>query len=203
MAARTPIPTGTPDESRTRASGWQSAGWGWIAAIVVAIIAIVVVGALILIDDDAADDALPALGATSSSVSEIVGDPDALLDERVTTSGRVEELLTDRAFAIGSDLATGSVLVLMDPASTVAGYGIGAPGVAPLPAGEVYDEGDVVQVTGTIREFDRDALSDELGLVLNDEIFDRWEGNPALVIERLDVATVGGRPTVIETAPPA
>lgn len=203
MAARTPIPTGTPDGSRTRESGWRGSGWGWIVALVVAIIAVVTVGALILMENDADAEPQPALGSTSRSISEIINDPEAVMDERVTTSGRVEELLTDRAFAVGSDLATGSVLVLMEPTTSVFGYGIGAPGVPPLPAGEAYDVGDVVQVTGTIREFDRDSLSDELGLVLNDQIFDTWEGDPALVIQRLDVATVGARPVVVETAPPA
>jgi hypothetical protein len=34
-------------------------------------------------------------------------------------------------------------------------------------------------------------MSEELGLVLNDTLFDPWADEPALVVDRLDVATVG------------
>jgi hypothetical protein len=124
-----------------------------------------------------------------------------MLGEGVILTGRIDELLTDRALAVGSDVAPEDVLVLIEPEAFVRGYGLGT-GAVPYPVGETYVVGDVVQVSGTVREFDRDELSDELGIVLNDELFDAFDGDMALVIDRLDVATVGG-PLVITSPAPA
>ncbi len=138
----------------------------------------------------------------TASVADIVDDPAALMDDRVVVTGRIEELLTDRALAIGSDTAADDVLVLLAPSALIRGYGLGTTTGIPLPVGATYEQGDVVQFAGTLREFDREALSEDLGLVLNDELFDRWSDDPALVIDRLDVATVG-RPLLLKTAAPA
>jgi hypothetical protein len=174
-------------------SGPLGIDWGWWAAL--ALLAVVAIVAAILVLG--ADDGDPVV--STASVAEIVDDPDAMIDERVTTSGRVQELLTDRALSIGSDLADDDLLVLMESSASVGGYGLGGTSV-PLPVGQTYEPGDVAQFQGTLREFDRDALSDELGLVLNDELFDAWADRPALVVDRLDVTTVGR--LLVPSAPP-
>lgn len=176
-------PIGAATSPATR-SGPIGIDWSWWIAL--ASLAVVVVFGAILVFGDGGQ------GPTVSivSVAEIVDDPDALTGERVVTSGRVQELLTDRALSIGSDLAGSDLLVLIESGAFVGGYSLGVSSV-PLPVGEAYEPGDVAQFQGTLREFDRDALSDELGLVLNDELFDTWADRPALVVDRLDVTTMG------------
>lgn len=199
MTNRTPVPAapltddgrhdqGSPPPQR---SGWRSISWGWWAAVALLVI-VVILGALFLLGGDGDDAGL----AQTASLAEVVEDRDQWLDERVVVSGRVNELLTTRALAIGSDLAEEDLLVLIDPTGVIRGYGL-ATGAVPYPVGDIYEVGDVVQVTGVVREFDRDALAEELGLVLNDELFDPYEGQMALVIDRLDVATVGTAPIVV------
>lgn len=175
-------------------SGWRGISWGWWAALAIFVVGIIIVGVLLLFDDDA-----PA--RETASVNDIVEGGDEMTGEDVILTGRIDELLTDRAVVIGSDVAPEDVLVLIEPEAFVRGYGLGT-GAVPYPVGETYEVGDVVQVSGTVREFDRDELSDELGIVLNDELFDGYTGDMALVIDRLDVATVGG-PLVITSPAPA
>lgn len=206
MTARNPIPTAPlTDDGRAystyptgddpRRGNWRNLSWGWWLALALGA-AVIIIGAALLFGGDA-----PAETQTAS-VADIVDDPAALMDDRVVVTGRIEELLTDRALAIGSDTAADDVLVLLAPTALIRGYGLGTTTGIPLPVGETYEQGDVVQFAGTLREFDREALSEDLGLVLNDELFDSWSDDPALVIDRLDVATVG-RPLLLETAAPA
>jgi hypothetical protein len=158
--------------------------WGWWVAL--AAIALAIVLGAVLMLGGSNTDTTQTVGAAA-----IVTEPGAYEGDRVVVTGRIDELLTDGAIAVGSDMAPEDLLVLIEPSAYVGGYGIGAPMAAPLPMGTTYEPGDVVQVAGTVRAFDADTMSDELGLVLNDELFADWEGQPALVIDRLDVATVG------------
>lgn len=186
-AAGDPQPPGDPRPSPRLAGITPSApfgiGWGWWAAGAAIIFALILGAALIL-----GDTPQPT---SSVGAAAIVAEPAAYEGDRVVVSGRIDELLTDRVVAMGSDLAEDDLLVLLQPTAFVGGYGIGAPMAAPLPGGEAYEPGDVIQVTGTVRDFERDQMADELGLVLNEELFNAWEGAPALVAERLEVATVG------------
>lgn len=195
MTTRTPIPVGTPGADgprqdprsrrwRAREGGWLGISLGWWTAIAMAVIGAILVGALIASDGGTS-------GVTTRSVMDIATDPRADLGEQVVVTGRIDELLTDRAVVLGSDLTSDEVLVLVDPTAYLGGYGIGTGYSRPMPAGEVYDQGDVAQFTGTLHEFDREELSADLGLVLNDELFDAWEGALTIVVDRLDVATVG------------
>jgi hypothetical protein len=62
-------------------------------------------------------------------------------------------------------------------------------------SGLVGDQDDV-RFTGVVDEFDREQVADELGIVLNDALFERWEGEPSIVVDRLELepvtATVAG-----------
>ncbi|MEX1295737.1 MAG: hypothetical protein AB1Z67_06160 [Candidatus Limnocylindrales bacterium] len=141
--------------------------------------------AVLLVLDDGLEPT-QTVGAAS-----IVAEPAEYEGDRVAVTGRIDELLTDRVVTVGSDLAADDLLVLMAPNAFVGGYGVGVPMTVPLPAGEAYEPGDVVQFAGTVRYFDRLAMSEQLGLTLNPALFDAWDGKPALVADRLDVATVG------------
>ena len=169
----------------TRRSGPGGIAWGWWAALAVLVIAVIIIGAMLLVDGDQREELTPR------SIAELVAEPSEHVGERVAVTGRVEALLTDRALAIGSDLAQDDLLVLIDTGAAISGYAYPRTAIIPVPAGEFYEVGDVAQFVGEVREFDRVALAEELDLVLNEELFAAWEGKPVAVMDRLDVATLG------------
>lgn len=158
--------------------------WGWWVALAALAVALIL-GALLVFGGSEENT------TQSVTTAAVVAEPDEYRGDRVVVTGRIDELLTDGAMTMGSDLAPSDLLVLVEPSAFVGGYTLGVPMVPPLPVGTAYESGDVVQVAGTVRDFDRAAMSEELDLVLNDELFDTWEGEPVLVVDRLDVATVG------------
>lgn len=158
-------------------------GWGWWVALVAVVLA-ALLAALLALDD--------GLEPTRTvGVAAIMAEPAAYEGDRLVVSARIDELLTDRVVTVGSDLAADDLLVLIAPNAFVGGYGVGVPMSVPLPAGQAYEPGDVVQFAGTVRAFDRDTMSEDLGLVLDDELFGPYDDEPALVADRLDVTTVG------------
>jgi hypothetical protein len=188
-------PPAVSGSSRPNATSRERRGW-W-AAVIVFVAAVMIIGAVWLL----ADADVGAEEHTASSVAAIVLDPAAHLGERVIVTARVEDLLTDRVLAVGSDLIANDLLVLVDAGASIYGYAAAPGALPPVPTGQFYDVGDVAQFAGVVREFDRAVLTEELGLVLNPELFDAWEGTPALVMDRLDVAIVRSLATIETPAP--
>jgi len=129
----------------------------------------------------------------AASVRDILATPQQYLGQRVVVSGRVDELLTHRALTLGSDLSVGSLPVLIETSALVNGDDLG--GVVPLGHGQIYQEQDFVQFLGTVETFDRESLGTRLDIVLNEDLFGDLEGQPVLLVERLDVAALGAVPT--------
>lgn len=179
----------------TRSSGPGGIHRGWWAALAVLLIAVIAIGAMLLVDGEQREEFTPR------SIAELVTEPSQHIGERVAVTGRVDELLTDRALAIGSDLAEDDLLVLINTDATIRGYAYPRTAVIPVPAGEFYEVGDVVQFIGEVRDFDRDALAEELDLVLNDELFATWDGRPVVIMDQLDVATLGTLEPPVTPAP--
>lgn len=171
-------------------AGWRTLGplWWLVAGLGLFVL---LVAALWFAFDDGAQ------GTRNLSVSDVVEDGDSMVGEQAVLTGRIDELLTDRALAVGSDLAAADVLVIVSPDALVRGYGLATGGSLPLTVGETYETGNVVQFSGTVQEFDRARMIDEYDIVLNEEIFAQYEGEPALVVDRLDVATYG-RPMLVD-----
>lgn len=78
---------------------------------------------------------------------EIYGDLDTFEDEQITVRGIVTEVVTDNLLRIEAEEGSGDELV-----------------VAFVPDGAVPEPGTEVQVTGVVREWDRAAIGDELGI---------------------------------------
>ena len=143
---------------------------GIVAAAVFAIVALVG-GALVIRAIGAERAARPAAGAT---VREIADDPARYYGQRVTVSGAVDTLIGPRAFTIGGRRFLGGqdlLIVGRDPLPTVAERP-GTPGPAPA---------DVVQVTGTVRQFGLAAFERELGADLDDAELANRAGQPAIL----------------------
>lgn len=190
-------PTASPNLPPPAVSGSSRERRGWWAAVIVLVAAVLIIGAVWLLADAGAG----AEEHSASSVAAIVLDPAANLGERVIITARVEELLTDRVLAVGSDLIADDLLVLIEAGASIYGYAAAPGAPPPVPTGQFYDVGDVAQFAGVVREFDRAAMAEELGLVLNPELFDAWDGKPALVMDRLDVAIVRSLATIETPAP--
>lgn len=146
---------------------------------------------------------VPIQQLRSTSLGLILQEPATHEAERVVVSGRVERLLTDSVMTLGSDLVDGEVLVLTPPGVFLGPAGGVGPGVggAAAPVGGVggvggaglFLEGQFVQVTGTVRAFDSTTMSEEFGLVLAPDLFEPFEGAPAIITEAFDIAFHGAQ----------
>lgn len=88
---------------------------------------------------------------------------DAYVGQEVTVSAEVSETLSDDTFVIAGEAGT-----TVDPLLIVEDQEI-----PPL------DEGQVVQLTGTVQQgFDIAATEEELGIDLKDELYADYEGQP-------------------------
>lgn len=158
----------------------RSGGGAWLAAMVAIVAIAAVVGWVIVAWED--DD--PAGADIGATASEIVDDPSDWYGRFVAVSGEVDDIgpafargIRDierggptRAFSIG---AGGERLLIVD---------INRAG--PLPV----DEGERVQVTGTVRQFipqDFDGAFD-VDLFGSDGWFEAFEGRPAIVATSID-----------------
>lgn len=60
------------------------------------------------------------------------------------------------------------------------------PNIVDSPENEEVGEEDIVQITGTVQEFESVTnLEDELGTELDDQIFEDYEGEPVVVAEQI------------------
>jgi hypothetical protein len=132
------------------------------------------------------DDEEPAGPEAGITLSELASDPEGLFGSRVVVSGEVndvvggEDVVTPEAGA-----ATGFVMGEGDQSVLVLGSRI--PQLAALGTNADIADGDVVQVTGTVREFDLAALEEDLGADLADEEFAAYEGRPVLMASAVNL----------------
>ena len=106
-------------------------------------------------------------------------------DETVSLTGEVDEILTESALTVTGGGSGGPLLVLLTPATIVNGTATTLGGQPGGIAGVVPPEG-TVQLVGTVDTFDSDALAERLGIVLNDELFAPWQGEPVLIAGQVE-----------------
>jgi hypothetical protein len=201
----------TPNDPMTtgRPAGDDRGGIGlaWVLVGILAVIIILLVAWWLW-----QGGATPAQTLRGASLGAIIEQPAEHEGDRVVVSGRVERLLTENAMTLGSDLVEGELLVVTPPGAFVngaggaAGAGGGGLGGVAAPAGGgagtgLFLEGQFVQITGTVRQFDSAQMTEEWGLVLAPELFEQFEGGPVLVTEFFDIAVLGvgaGAPIELE-----
>lgn len=172
-------PTGeTPEtDTRDRREGIGGVSWSWILAAILAIVIVLLIGWWLWLGGDS-----PVSETRSMSLGAIL-EEDALEDERVVVSGQVERLLTENALTLGNDFVESELLVLTPPGAFVSPGGAAVPGsMAP------FLEGQFVQITGIVRTFDAEGITEDYGLVLAPELFGPFEGEPAVITEVFDIA---------------
>jgi hypothetical protein len=176
-------------KERLEASGY-GALWIWaLAILVVAFLAAALFGQTRRSDAGEAGAEIPA----GLSVSEVAGNPETYAGSLVTVAGDLEEVVSPNALRIGGGIAGGDGLLVI---------GLGD---FPTRLGSAMEQEEaVLQVTGTVRMFDRVEFENESGIDLDDAVFAYYEGRPALVADRLAVygpADGKGREEAVAAAP--
>lgn len=110
----------------------------------------------------------PNVGAT---VGEIENNPAQYFGQQVTVSGEVDDVYGS-AFTIGGEGFGGELLIVVPTSAPLTGARAGT---------SPYMQDDIVQVTGTVREYLVGEIEDEFGLSLSPDI-EYEEQEPAVVV---------------------
>ncbi len=106
-------------------------------------------------------------------------------DETVSLAADVEEILTESALTVTDQQGGDPLLVLLTPMTIVNGTTVTLGG-QPGGLAQVIPPEGTLQLVGTIDTFDATALAERLGIVLNDELFAQWDGDPVLIAQQVD-----------------
>ncbi len=118
-------------------------------------------------DQEALDDEV------GDEAAGIIDDPESFVGEQVTVSGEVNKVVGNNAFRIGGkDLGGEPLLVVSSKRSNVS-------------------QDELVEVTGTVREFDLAELENDFGVDLDDDAFTRFEGEHVIVADNVDRSPAG------------
>lgn len=159
-----PPPASGPDGSGGRGGGAVATMLG-----ILALIAAVAALALVLLDDDSAG---PERGV---SLNELVDDTQAYVGDQVTVSARVDSTVGP-GFVLGGDIGE---TVLVAPS-------LNRQALPPIAAE------DVVQVTGTVREFGATDFESLYGVGFDDAVFDDYAELPVIVATGIDPTVPDG-----------
>ena len=123
----------------------------------------------------------------------------SFVGQQVTVSATISEVVSPAAFRIGGeDFGGQSLLVLSAPAADFTDLGLELDQ-------ELVDSEAVVQVTGTVRQFDIAEFEEEFGVDYDDAVFEPFEGENVIVADRVvtltgqEVTVAGEVETVLST----
>lgn len=128
----------------------------------------------------------PEVGVT---ISDIADAPEAYAGELVTVSGEVDDVLSPHAFKLGGDDFEDDLLVFSPTP-------LSAATASPEAKGAPLQGGDVVQVTGVVREFTMADVEADYEFDLDPQLETEYENTPGLFV---DVG--GGSPAGIAVTP--
>ncbi len=125
----------------------------------------------------AGEEAGQTRSAERVTVEELTNNPSEFYGDRVTVSGQVVEAVEPNAFRIDSG---GDQLLV-----------VGVQQLPKITEGEVkqVNEGDRVRVTGEVRQFRIEEIRQEVDHGIDDEYFDDFEGDPALLASSAEVTS--------------
>lgn len=103
------------------------------------------------------------------TVQELTANPGEFYDDAVTVSGKVIEAVEPGAFRIEND---GTRLLV-----------VGVQQTSKLVEGDTkaVNEGDLIKVSGEVREFKKEEIQQEVDRGIDDEYFGDYEGDPAVL----------------------
>ena len=161
--------------------------------VLIALLALLLAGTLIwaLVATFTGDDesAGPDAGIT---LDELTSDPEALYGSRVVVSGEISGVIGEEDAAITAQTTPATGFVLGEDERVLV-VGTQIPQAAALRGDEDLAEGDVVQVTGTVHEFDLAALEEDLGADLADAEFASFDEAPVLMASAVHLVPTTAR----------
>lgn len=125
-------------------------------------------------------------GAEGVSVATIIDNPSEFYGNQVTVSGLVTEVVGPDAFAIGGNEFVGGESLLIVGAQELPQI------VEGIPEGEEIQAQDLVQVTGTLRPAEQQEITDEIGYELDNQVFEVFGGEAAVVASQVVVTPQQG-----------
>ena len=167
-------------------------GSGSLAALFALLFVAALIWALIATFDSEAS-AGPETGIT---LSELASDPEELTGSRVVVSAEISDIVGDdegEAETITAATRTPTGFVIGEDDQRVLVVGANMPQLAVLRGNEDIAQGDVVQVSGTVRDFQIAEIEDELGADLADEQFEEFEDRPAIVASDVNLVPTTAR----------
>lgn len=111
------------------------------------------------------------------SVERVAENPDPFLGQTVTVNSKVNGAIGNRAFTLEIPRSLGGQLLVVGPKPFEA--------VGGGPGEVLFNSGDAVEVTGTVRKFNLTRMEQELGVDLQDEEFSQFEDKPVLIANRV------------------
>ena len=140
------------------------------------------------------------MAPTMATVQEITRNASQWNGRMLITSGEVNRVFGPRWFSIGGgDFEGGGELLVVGPST--------APGILSTLADSGAVMNDIIQVRGTLRLFEEDDIEREIGVDLDGDVFDGWDGKPVLVMTdmdltpRVDVVPAVAVPVPVPVAP--
>ena len=110
-------------------------------------------------------------GISERRVAQILEQPQAFYGTTVTIEGSVENVVDTQALTVNTPGAIGDQLLVIsrDSLEPIGGSGIPQ---------SIFSPQDSVTVEGQVKEFNLSEVEEELGIDLNDEAYQAWEGKP-------------------------
>ncbi len=125
-------------------------------------------------------------GAEGVSVATLIDNPSEFYGNQVTVSGLVTEVIGPNAFVIGGNEFVGGEGLMIVGAQELSQI------VEGLPEGEEIQAQDLVQVTGTVRPAEQQEITSEIGYELDDQVFEAFGGEAAVVASQVVVTPQQG-----------
>lgn len=134
-------------------------------------LSVALLAAALLLSACGGEETQPKGGATSEQTptTSVFAEPGEFLDQDVEVRGRVGSVVSPRMFNL-EDLERSGDRVQV--------FTTDDPGI---------DEGQVVRVEGTVREFDTAAFEQELRVDLEDRLFDAFIGTPVILARSIEI----------------
>ncbi|MDQ4078178.1 MAG: superoxide dismutase family protein [Chloroflexota bacterium] len=104
----------------------------------------------------------PTAAVQDVAVADIVDDPEQFIRQTVRVRGTVSEPISLRAFRLSEDDEEIAILTMR-------------------PLVRAVEQDEALRVMGTVREFERDEIEEELGVELEDELAEALEGEPVIL----------------------
>lgn len=130
-----------------------------------------------------ADDGDPADGdVTVEDVAEIDTDPEDpaadLLEQTVTVSGRVLEIVEPGAFLLGSEGVFEPEVLVLSPTTDFSDAGLAVTDL-------LVEDQTLVEVTGTVRELNLGQFQADYAIPYEPEVYEEYAGQAVIVAETL------------------